>query len=83
MSLVFSPVARCSVEPYAISVGLGVRGRQTLGAYFNQPKWHVVSMCVCVCVKQWLSESVCTCISVSRRPEVVSHIQQGPILITW
>lgn len=49
MSLVFSPVARCSVEPYAISVGLGVRGRQTLGAYFNQPKWHVVSMCVCVC----------------------------------
>lgn len=36
-----------------------------------------------MCVKQWLTESVCTCISVSQRPEAVSHIQQGPVLITW
>lgn len=59
---------------------LGVRRNDTdkhrVPVEANQ-KWHVVSMCA----KQWLIESVCSCISVSQTPEAVGHIHQGPVLI--
>lgn len=80
MFLVFSPVTHCSVEVYAISVGCEKKRHwQTLGARWSEPKWHVVWMCV----KLWLIESVCSCITVSQRPEAVCHIHQGPVLIFY
>lgn len=80
MFLVFSPVTHCSVEVYAISVGCEKKRHwQTPGARWSEPKWHVVWMCV----KLWLIESVCSCITVSQRPEAVCHIHQGPVLIFY
>lgn len=98
MSLVFSPVAHCSVEPYAISVDFGREGwggggererRSGVEGRSDTDKHRVLVLTNqngMLSLRVWSSGCLSPCAPASvwvRDQRRLSHIHQGPVLITW